>query len=86
MFKNVVVPIFLVWAIVASAIIPSCHKPETGPNAGLSEIEIGKSVVVEGRSFQIVTIDSCEYVAYSIGANFGLLTHKGNCKNKAHCR
>lgn len=86
MIKNVFLPILIIWTLVAFATIPSCGKPETGPRAGSNKIEIGKSVVMEGYSFEIVEIDSCEYVAYSVGANFGLLTHKGNCKNKAHCR
>lgn len=61
-----------------------CRTPETGPQAGKSEIEIGKSVSVEGYSFQIITIGECEYVAYSVGANFGLFTHKGDCQNPVH--
>lgn len=86
MIKNVFLPIAIIWTMVAFAIIPSCGNPETGPRAGLNEIEIGKPVVAEGYSFEIIEIDSCEYIAYSVGSNFGLLTHKGNCKNKAHCR
>lgn len=86
MIKNVFLPIAIIWTLIAFATIPSCVKPETGPNAGSNKIEIGKPVVVEGYSFVIVEIDSCEYIAYCIGANTGLLTHKGNCKNKVHSR
>ena len=86
MIKDVFLPIVTIWVLVAFAVAPSCHKPETGPNAGINKIEIGKSVVREGYSFEIIEIDSCEYIAYSVGKKQGILTHKGNCKNKAHCR
>lgn len=86
MIKGVFLPIAIIWALVAFAVAPSCHKAETGPNAGMNKIQIGKPVVREGYSFEILEIDSCEYIAYSVGTRQGILTHKGNCKNKAHCR
>jgi hypothetical protein len=30
--------------------------------------------------FDIIEIDSCEYVASNIGFNSAVLTHKGNCR------
>ena len=32
------------------------------------------------NQIEIITFDSCEYIAYSIGYQEGILTHKGNCK------
>lgn len=39
---------------------------------------------IEGHTIKIYEIDSCEYVGMSVGKNWGLLTHKGNCKNPIH--
>jgi hypothetical protein len=75
--------ILIAFSIVSLAM---CKKVETGPNANKSDIEIGKIVTNEGHRFQILTIDSCEYIALQVGANFGLLTHKGNCNNPFHCK
>lgn len=59
-------------------------QPNSGISAGIKSIEIGEPAIYDRYSLQIVLIDSCEYIAYSVGANFGLLTHKGNCKNPFH--
>lgn len=42
----------------------------------VSEIKEAKRL----DGFNIVVIDSCEYVGKSIGGYTGILAHKGNCK------
>lgn len=42
------------------------------------------NIKVNGASFNIYYIDSCEYLSKSVGANSGLLTHKGDCSNPIH--
>lgn len=42
--------------------------------------EIKSDFVYQGRSINIITMDSCEYISYYLGGNSGVLTHKGNCK------
>lgn len=41
-----------------------------------AEIEEAKRL----NGFNIVVIDSCEYVGKSIGGYTGILAHKGNCR------
>ena len=41
---------------------------------------------VEGKHVHVVVVDSCEYLITHIGSSFGLLTHKGNCKNPFHLK
>jgi hypothetical protein len=43
-----------------------------------------KWLEADGKHVHVVVIDSCEYIALAVGANFGLLTHKGNCNNSFH--
>lgn len=74
--------ILIIWVLVGVGIF--CGKVEAGPKISKSEVKIEKAFVPEGFKFQIITIDSCEYIARSIGGNTGLLTHKGNCKNPIH--
>lgn len=38
----------------------------------------------ELESFIVFTIDSCQYIGKSIGTQYGILTHKGNCNNPIH--
>lgn len=66
--------------------ITSCTEIETGPKVGKQEYEIGKAFDVGGRRFEVVLIDSCEYISSGIGHQSGLLTHKGNCKNPFHAK
>lgn len=82
--KPIRLPIVII-LITTLVTMQSCGHIETGPHAGSNKIEIGKTVVTEGYSVEILEIDSCEYVAYCIGSQTGLLTHKGNCKNPIHC-
>lgn len=49
-----------------------------------SEIRIGEVLAPDGYEMRVVTIDSCEYISYNMGNYAGLLTHKGNCKNRIH--
>ena len=42
------------------------------------------NIKVNGESFSIYYIDSCEYLSKSVGGNSGLLTHKGDCSNPIH--
>ena len=36
------------------------------------------------RNLSVVTVDGCEYLTYELGTNFGVMTHKGNCKSEFH--
>lgn len=41
---------------------------------------------VNNNQVCVVVIDSCEYLSMRPGADFGLLTHKGNCNNPFHLK
>ena len=47
-----------------------------------AEIEEAKRL----NGFNVVVIDSCEYVGKSIGGYTGILAHKGNCQYCAERR
>lgn len=42
-------------------------------------IQNKNQAVSVNTTFQIIIIDSCEYIAYRFYRSNGLLTHKGNC-------
>ena len=31
-------------------------------------------------TYKTYTIDSCEYIGYAVGSQYGYLAHKGNCR------
>lgn len=45
-------------------------------NARVSSTDIK----VEGRSFTILEMDGCQYIASYLGGNSGVLAHRGMCK------
>lgn len=65
----------------------SCSFPETNP-ANISSTTVGDTYHVtsayEGNgttTLYTYTVDSCEYIGTrSLNTNYGMLTHKGNCK------
>lgn len=62
----------------------SCEDVETGPKIGMQQYEINKTANKFGDKFDVIQIDSCEYIYSSLFTREGLLTHKGNCKNPIH--
>ncbi len=43
----------------------------------------GYKITSKAGSFDVVEIDSCEYIRSDVYAGYNL-THKGNCKNPIH--
>ena len=65
------------YAILFAMFSVRCSPPQ--PPANLKTIE---RVQTGDVNFSIVTIDSCQYIVY-----WGCgICHKGDCKNKKHCR
>jgi hypothetical protein len=54
------------------ALAPETPKPEY-PKEIYMPIGFNNTV-------DIILVDSCEYITYSIGFDYGLFAHKGNCK------
>lgn len=70
-----VLKVFVLLIITTIALV-SCHPP---PEEGyISDETEGKKFMVWDRQYQIIKIDSCEYII-SIDGN--VCVHKGNCKN-----
>ena len=78
-------------AIILSIFLVSCGhsnevtitKQEYNKLKGVSQPEYPKRIIFSDGVEEIanvIIIDSCEYVARSIGWDAGLLTHRGNCK------
>lgn len=57
-----------------------------GPDADTKKINEQKGLQFtwpdggQGDRFDIIVIDSCEYIGRKLGYSAGVLTHKGNCK------
>ena len=65
------------YLFILTVCLLSCAKtPQRVDNADSSE-------------FSVIEIDGCEYIYYDRGFGdvrvYGI-THKGNCKNKIHCK
>jgi hypothetical protein len=70
-----VLKVFVLLALTTIALV-SCQPP---PEEGyISDETEGKTFMVWNRRYQIIKIDSCEYIISTEG-NF--CVHKGNCKN-----
>lgn len=66
----------LVLLVLTTIALVSCQPP---PEEGyISDEGEGKTFMVWGQRYQIIKIDSCEYIISTRG-NF--CAHKGNCKN-----
>lgn len=65
--------------IVLSIIMVNC-----GPSyeeVQIEQVKNGKAIKSNnGKIFDIIIIDSCEYVVYDFGINNAIMSHKGNCK------
>ncbi len=71
--------IALLFSTISIFAVASC-----GPTRRESEVKQKLNPTDVGGGYQIITIDECEYIAYTSGAAHSL-THKANCKNwKAH--
>lgn len=67
------------WNLAVST--PMFYVVCCGPSAEQREQErliTGKAFEVNGSYYQIIEIDSCEYLYNNV------ITHKGNCKNPIH--
>lgn len=51
---------------IAAVLLCSCEEPRTVENVG-------------GTSFDVIEVDSCEYIIGCAGY-YGYMAHKGNCK------
>jgi predicted secreted protein len=74
--------------IILSLFLASCANDNevTISNEEYDRLRGVKKVVpespkkIDNEEFSIIKVDECEYLAYNIGFNKGILTHKGNCK------
>lgn len=57
-----------------------------GAGCELQSSSSSRYLEVSGDNYQIVTIDSCEYIKSNDETYSRYLTHKGNCNNPEHKR
>lgn len=62
----------IVLCVVLITIVTSCSKGDTLKN------------VSNFNNYEIIKIDSCEYIMYSSAYGMLHVTHKGNCNNEIH--
>lgn len=61
----------------------SCELPPKRPVT--KDIDNQQVSTVPGNfSYNVIVIDSCEYLEYGGAHGYLEITHKGNCRNKIH--
>lgn len=72
--------------VVLMVLIAGCEEQTNEPPKVLSEVDKVRNSMYGPSGYQVLIIDSCEYIVGWGGGGYGgpILTHKGNCKNKHH--
>ena len=88
MSKTTLAAIIIMMNVFLTAFLLRCTNSNRQPQqpAQVREIKIGEEGLFGRKDFEIVVIDSCQYIAYRLTTYQGLLTHKGNCNNPVHSR
>lgn len=60
--------------MLAAGLFVACSNAYNNPTLPTNNLNI------DGRQYQVITIDSCEYIVYGVGMNYSMFSHKGNCK------
>lgn len=87
--KETFVPIgILLCAYIAylsiSKILAPTKSNDIYNTVGQRTINISEPLDIGGTTFEVVVIDSCEYLSYKLSNYAGMITHKGNCTNPVH--
>lgn len=62
----------------------SCESNQIANRPNFSMSTVVANYHGDECTFDVIQIDSCEYLMHNVGYNTGVMTHKGNCKNPVH--
>ena len=65
---------FFAMLLLVAVFVSSCDDKPDLPTLPPNSLNVG------GRQYEILIIDSCEYISYNVGTSWSMFSHKGNCK------